>query len=158
MCIAAVRARPIMFAFVRSSSVNADRAALGIEPRTSRTRSENHTTRPSSQLQVRRSVLETAERSRRSMYTSIATEMPRFALSLIFVANGLSSELTFQNVERDRASNHVVYVCGHNTVHSRCVMCVCAKPPRQLRSPHATPRPRHSVLTLFVSPGLLLCS
>jgi hypothetical protein len=36
-----------------SSSVNADRAALGIEPRTSRTRSENHTTRPSSQLTVR---------------------------------------------------------------------------------------------------------
>ena len=53
MRIAAVRARPIMFAFVRSSSVNADRAALGIEPRTSRTRSENHTTRPSSQLTVR---------------------------------------------------------------------------------------------------------
>ena len=39
--------------YLRINSVNAHRAALGIEPRTSRTLSENHTTRPSSQLQVR---------------------------------------------------------------------------------------------------------
>ena len=82
------------------------------------------------------------ERSRRSMYTSIATQMPGFALSMVFVASGLSSELTFHNVERDRASNHVGNTCGHNTVHSWCVMCVCANPPRQLRSAcHTTPAP-----------------
>ena len=34
--------------------LNKARAALGIEPRTSRTRSENHATRPSSQLVVAR--------------------------------------------------------------------------------------------------------
>ena len=34
----------------RDKCVHSHRAALGIEPRTSRTQSENHTTRPSSQL------------------------------------------------------------------------------------------------------------
>ena len=45
-----LRARPIGFSVRVSMVTNPRRAALGIEPRTSRTLSENHTTRPSSQL------------------------------------------------------------------------------------------------------------
>jgi hypothetical protein len=45
-----IRSRSAYVMYSRVNSVNAHRAALGIEPRTSRTLSENHTTRPSSQL------------------------------------------------------------------------------------------------------------
>ena len=48
-----IRSRSAYVMYLRINSVNAHRAALGIEPRTSRTLSENHTTRPSSQLTVR---------------------------------------------------------------------------------------------------------
>ena len=47
-----IRSRSAYVMYLRINSVNAHRAALGIEPRTSRTLSENHTTRPSSQLTV----------------------------------------------------------------------------------------------------------
>ena len=58
LCSRTASCAPHWFLRTCIHGANPRRAALGIEPRTSRTLSENHTTRPSSQLQTRKCVWE----------------------------------------------------------------------------------------------------